>query len=281
MENTIQKWLYNKGIFVPLSQVSRNLREHPHYPSLLSLTDVISNYDPSVTAFTFEKINLAEINYPLILHLKEDSGEGGFLFIPNQKKLLFNLKNASGIMIGSDCPKALSWKKRVILFWGNLKWMIEQNFLPLLFLLPLCFLIAIYKSATLGTILTLSWAGLYISWQLSRSSLEQQDSNYLKVCKTESCNEVLKVVEKKLPFGLNLGDMAVSYFIATLVSTFCWPALSGSNDIGNSGLVFICFMGLIVAAVSICTMIYLRKYCSMCLVLDAILICQMIVIIII
>ena len=272
MEETLHKWLLLNGLFVPKHEIEHVLKLHPAYPSLLSLTDTMCSFCPSVVAFQIEECEVDKLNYPLIAYLNKNGGI--FQLVTSQREVQKDIKFWTGIVISNTSPVSNNRLRSVAFFLRNiLDKLLNEFFTPLIFLF---FVFITFFRIGLSFeffFVLLAACGLFMSYFISINEIKSSINENKVSCVLGDCIEYSKGVARILPFKLSISDIASAYF-ATSIVVISYLLFSDNNKILLLGFDIIGWVGLAISGISVATLIYLRHFCIYCLVIDLILVSQ-------
>lgn len=112
LHHLIFKWLRQLQIPVSAGYIHEKLLSHPHYPSLLSITDTLDDLGIENAALVVDKAKLKEIPAPFMAHTGTRGGE--FILVRNIRKHLKKYpgfeKDWDGTVVAAEKPG--SWKNK-------------------------------------------------------------------------------------------------------------------------------------------------------------------------
>jgi protein-disulfide isomerase len=267
---------------IPVSKtyIKKQLLSHPDYPSLLSITDILTELRIENTAVQIEKDQLHEVNTPFLAHLNGNGGE--FVIIKNRNNLDQQFPGFydrwGGVIIAVEKP--LNWSHK-----ENSDWIKKDSKTTRTLLLTLSTLaLFIFFSG----IITFDWtktglmliaaAGIFVSWMIVSKDLGIENKIAEQVCgKDADCNSVIHLSEKKLPFGIGWSDGGIIYFPFLLMGLLVTSSIGAGASIYQL-LVLFATASMLLTIVSIYYQWkVIKKWCGLCLVTVALLWLQFIV----
>jgi len=232
---TISKLLKSSSINVDFNIINSELERHPDYPSLLSISDILSALKIENRAFRANFEELADINCPFIAHTNLNGGEflvvtqikDGNFIVANQRwnkhKISheeFNRIYKGVALIVEPAASSSSPSIRSLLI--NLKTPIVTFGLALILSLSLFFHTNYFSDLSWQLILLtlLKSSGLIISVLLLIQSIDANNPLVQAVCqrggKTD-CNAILSTSAAKVFDGLSWSEVGFFYFAGTLL----------------------------------------------------------------
>nr|MBC7611731.1 thioredoxin domain-containing protein [Pseudopedobacter sp.] len=222
--------------FDAVTQLQEKLLQHPYYPSLLSISEVLEN-EAGIKNFAvkIQSDQLHEVNLPCMAHLNTKGGEYVLITEVKADKIFYELEGKKRQISFADFEKI--WTG-VVLVSEVQKQELKQklNYKVLIpYLVPL-FSIALigilfFKSLTItlfspilftGQFICLV-AGLSISVMLLIQSLGRSNSFIQQLCGSESkhnCNHILSSQAAHLTSWFSLSDLGFLYFSGSLLILF-------------------------------------------------------------
>jgi len=304
-ENTIKVMLLlleNLNIKVTKTTVRNDLINHPDYPSLLSISDVLNEYgiDNITLKTTINK--LSEFPLPCIVPIQDSSNtELTFSIVKSINKdnvtyynfhkeeyetlseSSFIKKWPSGIALLIDSENGEDekdyTKKRRREIKNQLIHIIAISIIPILTIILFTYEIMIKGSDAWSKSIYsfLSLTGVFLSSILLLNDLDQSSNILNKFCgnnKSSNCNEILKSKASKI-FGISWSQIGFTYFLS---STLLY-LLTGSKYnivfyimawVGTSGLLFIPYSIFYQWKIA-------KQWCRVCLSILVILLLQFII----
>lgn len=277
-ENIVKAWLSGLDIPVSATLLKQQLKSHPDYPSLLSITDTLDYFGITNTAVQVEKEVLPEIDTPFLAHMKNN--EEGFVICENGisagEKYPDFYSQWSGVIVMAEKPD--NWRHET-----NIQYLIKEKGRQLSVLICTAAASAIAVAAAwvvsywvFTSLLLLAAAGIFVSWMIVSKDLGMENTMADQVCgKEKDCTAVMQSKGAKLPLGITLSDTSLLWFTGLFI-TLCVSAFTGTA----AGLLHLVS---ILAAASVPFVFYslyyqwkiVKKWCRLCLVTVALLVAQL------
>ena len=106
MERVVADWLSLLEVKVSKKYLRHQLRSHPDFPSMLSITETLSFLNIDSAALVLEKESVQDFPVPFLIHVDRSGGE--FILIRDVEELLNDkqlLENWSGIVVAAQKPQ--------------------------------------------------------------------------------------------------------------------------------------------------------------------------------
>lgn len=226
-ERTVTRWLQALDINVSYALIDRQLKTHPDYPSLLSITDTLDYLGIENVAVKIEKHLLHEVSTPFLAHLNTNGGE--FVIADNRDTLekkhpgFFN--NWSGVVVMAE--KEPEWKnKENDEFLKKDRLNVLKRDTAIIVVLVMAVAASVFSSGwIMASLIMVALAGVFVSWLIVSRDIGIENSIADQVCGEEAgCDTVIKSGGAKLPFGLTWSDIGISWFgsllIVLMISSF-------------------------------------------------------------
>lgn len=282
----LKKYLRENKYYDFEEEIIIQLESHPDYPSLLAIVDTLTFLGIKNNAFRVEKNNLNELpNTFISVYLTETGSE-----IVYTKKLEKKIE----IQFSNNYIKKIT-KEEYLNGWNSIILTIEENpraepkslsskkyrysIASGLFIFSLTNIILLNKegliAATFYYLLLLT--GLFISFYLVREEMGIQNDSISKICNvTEktSCKDVLSSNGAKVLKNVSLSDVSMLYF-SSLTFFFVLNPFTLNSSIYS-------IIGIFSLPIILYSLYYqgfiIKKWCLLCLGIDAILLLQLIVV---
>lgn len=219
-EKVVCLWLQRLHIPVSPALIKRQLKTHPDYPSLLSITDTLDYLGIENAAMQIEKNLLHEVTTPFLAHLKTNGGE--FVMADNRDTLEKNFpgffNNWGGVVVMAE--KNPEWKnKENEEFLKKDKQNAFKRNTAIIVVLLMAFAASVFSSGWLITsLIIVALAGVFVSWLIVSKDLGIENAIADQVCGEEAgCDVVIKSGGAKLPLGLTWSDIGISWFGSLLI----------------------------------------------------------------
>lgn len=277
-ETIVKKWLDKLDIPVSPTLLTQQLKSHPDYPSLLSITDTLDYFGITNTAVQVEKEVLPEIDMPFLAHVNDN--EDGFVICSNgasvEKEHSGFFSGWSGAVVMAEKPSG--WKNA--LNTETLKKEKGKSRAQFLFI-GAAITIAVAAACTVSgwiftSLLMLAAAGIFVSWMIVSKDLGIKSTIADRVCgKENECTAVLQSKGAKLLPGISLGDVSLVWF-SGLLTALCIAAFTGTAE----GIVsVVSFLALASVPVIVYSLYYqglvAKKWCRLCLIIAGLLLAQL------
>ncbi|BAU55193.1 cysteine peptidase family C39 domain-containing protein [Mucilaginibacter gotjawali] len=291
----VNRLLKSLSINVDNSEIGNELEKHPDYPSLLAISDVLTNFNIRNSAFRIEADKLDEVPCPFIAHTNFEAGtfvvvdkmDGQNVIVSNEKwnrhKLSaeeFSKMFAGVVLVAERAPGAAPAKTFASLMAGIKTPAITVG-VALVFLAALIFhtnyiATASWQSLALTVFKT---AGLVTSVLLLIQSIDSNNPLIQVLCKTQgktNCNAILSSKAAKVFDGLSWSEVGFFYFAGTWAlllfgggSAAIWQVLALLNFVSLPYTVYSIYYQARVA----------KQWCTLCCIVQALLWLEFIVLI--
>ncbi|WP_348824244.1 vitamin K epoxide reductase family protein [Flavobacterium aestuarii] len=282
----IKKYLRENQYYNLEDGFHMQLESHPNFPSLYAIIDTLSFFEVENLAAKIEKEELENLPHSFLSVVDSDSG----------KEIVFTEKNKTNITIefSNGFKKKIS-KEEYLKIWTGIIVAIEAN--PInknqlfssnkkynviiggIFVLSTILLFLINNKDLITGIFyyLLLLTGLIISYFLVREEMGLYNDSISKICNaTEktSCKDVMSSNGAKIFKNVSLSDISILYFSSLTLFFVLTPFDSN------------CFIYSIIGIFSVPIILYsiyyqgfiVKKWCLLCLGIDAVLLLQLIVI---
>lgn len=259
--------------------IRKRLKSHPNYPSLISLTDTLTELGIEYKAVLADKDRITELQYPLLAHV-ENGCSSIFIEVKsvsefqNDEELFMKWDgvavyvNPTSSIQNQDHKDALTIKSK-------------NSFLLTSLITSIAFIILYASYAYLDkqgiVIVGTSLLGLLLGVISFQASSGSDNTIIARICKASEqidCKQVLNSKGAKLPFGYTLSDICISYFSCIILSTLFLRIV---NNSGNYTTIFIIPFSLAfitsLLLISYQTFI-IKKFCTVCLFISTTLVSQ-------
>lgn len=283
----VQQLVDHYRIHVSNETVSNDLRSHPAYPSLKSVSDAFTLWKVENYAAEVDQTELFELTDPFIAHIKENEAEKLFV-VYRVSEAAVVYAEAYRKRRSMKLPEFLSKWDGIVLMINPSKGAGENNYtqkrqneriksslLQLLIILGVCttgyFLADILLSRTS---LTLSWWGLLVMKLIGSIlavlaiRIEQGERSEIidKLChfgKQSDCKAIINDKEAHVYGWISLAGVSLVYFLASLMALLI---LRASADTPFTALTLLNILTIPVCAYSIYYQWAVRKkWCPLCL----------------
>lgn len=263
----------------------KELRSHPFYPSLASVSDILLQYKIKNEALKLTYDDLSKFETPFIAHLNIYGGVFVVVLKVTNKEVTYHfeaqkantISKADFISIWDNIvliayPTELSIESNYKKQYNNQLW--SKTKLPLLlFFLMLLLIIQLISKPTLINLLPLlatKAIGLFFVSLLIKHELGFQSGMADKLCtmtKSAGCNEVLNSKASKLFGNVYLADVGLIWLISSALVIFFNIFSNNSDGLLNLNLLgwlAICSVPFILFSISYQAFV-IKKYCPLCL----------------
>ncbi|GGI22499.1 vitamin K epoxide reductase family protein [Pedobacter mendelii] len=238
LEFVTNKLVKKLNIKINFETISQCLQKHPNYPSLLAISDVLTEFKIPNRAYQINKSSYepTQLSFPLLAHLKESGGR--FIFIENI---------TSGIVYFSDenSKSGKILEEDFLLGWDGISIQAEKNvnsgeknyyenflkyflsklkFPSLIVLISLIFYLSLSYIDLPGIfiiICTIKLIGLGVSVLLLIQSINSNNPFIQNLCGlsgNNDCNSILRSDESKITSWLSWSEMGFFYFAGSLLT---------------------------------------------------------------
>lgn len=232
------------SISVTSFTVSREVQEHPDYPSMLSLSDCLASWNIPNQAFKINKLDcdVEDLPFPFIAHVKIDSGQFFLMNGINRDVFSYSNEKARNGTISKD--DFLKHWDGVILYAEKdeesgephykqslVKGIANRARIPFLICILLTSLIFAVGQHSLSLhyllmfLITLS--GVIVSTLLLMHSINANNAFIQNLCslgRKNDCNAILKTDAAKVTSWLSWSEVGLFYFTGSLICLILQPA---------------------------------------------------------
>ncbi len=279
-EKALHDWLSKMGIRVSKTLINKQLKGHPDYPSLASISDLLHHLGIENAAFHIEKDQLHEISTPFLAHLKE--GSGRFVVVENRDRLENSFpgffKTWSGAVVVAEKPLTWDHKENNELLQKERVSRLKKATGTCLVILFILAAFSFTSPGILPTLLIIALAGIFISALIISKDLGIENRIADQVCGKEShCSDVIHAKGSELPLGIHWSDIGFTWFVSLFIS------LLFSVYAGNLAQLLHIYSVLAAAAVPfIAFSVYfqwkvVKKWCRLCLIILGLLLIQAVI----
>lgn len=277
----IGMWLRACGYTLSEHQLNLELLSHPDFPSLNSITESLQRLGVEASAVKVEKSLLPELEGSFLAYLIND-GVSVLVLVHDLKShdLLISIVADKGKRFQMNRDEFLAQWNGIIVAVDEKHWSFKERLQPLKKVVPVVLLAVIFISCFFmgetdiwtSTDFLLSFVGLSVCSIIVAH--EQGSSVASKFCtegKHTSCSAVLSSRAAKLPFGIGLSDVGITYF-STLVLYWMAASLSGAMVIAADGAAIVALLAIPFTLFSVTYQgLVVKKFCPLCLSVVAVL----------
>jgi len=262
------KFLRVSGYQVSKSYLKEWMQAHPHYPALISFTDLLDEFQISHKVIRIEKDSPQEL-FPnrLFIHFAFDSGEAGFRIVHRNSKGEFDTKDLAGwtgITLLLDESSKLEHPEHLKVYSGErVEKMMVVSLVSVLILLFSVNLI--YSALWIMPISFMLFAmGFFFSILIVSKEIGLKSNVSEFFCKTDDtgCSTVLHSKYGKLGRYLSLGDLALIYFGGSLLYVAMFTETPPLEKVTFLSILQI--PGLLFTPFSIYYQTKLKSFCPLC-----------------
>ena len=271
------------------STINKALQEHPDYPSLLSINDVLNQFNINTAAVNVEKEKITALPLPFIAHITNKGG--GFVTVTDIKdnSLTYyttkeDYRNTVSVLI-DEFTKI--WSGNTILAEAKCnagehnytlqrrKELLEGIKIPLLFIcLLVCGIATNLVSLTIAysVLVVLKFIGVIVSTLLLWYEVDKTNTTLQKICTAgtkTNCNAILNSKQAKLFGVLSWSEIGFYYFAGSYLALL----ISGVQALPILAILNFCALPYILFSVYYQWRIA-KQWCVLCLSVQAILLAE-------
>jgi len=235
-----------KELKIPVSYytIKNELENHPDYPSLLAISDCLTNWKVPHQAYKIDKMNFKteEFSYPFVAHLTDEGGKFILVHEVNDEKIKYTdekiskqiltrnefLENWDGIILYAEKEENSGEANyNAALTQG----VVDTLRVPFLLAIVLTGLFTMISFSNPGmpylTVLALKLMGLVVSVLLVTQSIDARNPFVQNLCslgKKNDCNAILKSDAAKLTNWLSWSEVGMFYFFGSFTCLLFNPA---------------------------------------------------------
>ncbi|HEU5166858.1 MAG TPA: vitamin K epoxide reductase family protein, partial [Chitinophagaceae bacterium] len=269
ISTTVYNWLREMKIPVSKTYINQHLLSHPEYPSLLSITDTLTELRIENAAVQIQKDQLHEVDIPFLAHLNGNGGE--FVIIKNHNNVDQQIPGFydrwRGVIIAAEKP--LNWIHKENIDWLNAN---TKTTRALLFTFSILAFFILFSNIVSfdwvkAGLMLIAAAGIFVFWMIVSKDLGIENKIADRVCGKEAdCNTVIHSELAKLPFGIGWSDAGIIYFLFLLTTLHI---LSFNNSLTGIYPVLVLFASAPIP-LTLVSIYYqwkiIKKWCKLCLV---------------
>ncbi|PWS26503.1 hypothetical protein DHW03_17140 [Pedobacter yonginense] len=287
VEFVTQKLIQLIGVKVNKKTISESLKNHPDYPSLLSISDCLTEFKIVNQGYNISRSDYdpEDLLFPFLAHCKEDNGKllivthinDGIVTFTDEHNKSANiteeefLKRWDGIALHAE-KTAQSGE---VNFWDNyLKFFLQGLVLPLGSLLVLSTLFFVLGSASFSwpsvVLCLVKFLGLCVSILLLMQSINSNNPLIKNLCGLggkNDCNAILKSDASKITSWLSWSEVGFFYFAGSLLQLIFNP----------SSINFLAWLNVFALPYTIYSIGYqlrFKKWCVLCCVVQFLLVLE-------
>lgn len=253
---------------VPYQDLYEKVNSHPHYPSLLCITDTLDQLGIDYQAMVVQKETWPELPAPFIIHTIEKGGD--FILVNNNKQFFEQYPQVynqwDGVVLLPEKPAMLSAELRSLNAKQNKKRaaiIAAVALFSIASLFPLLIDLSLTSLQPLVALLGF-FTGILI-YQHESGMPNTLTDQFCSMGKQTDCNAVLKSKGSRLPFKLHWSDVGLIYFAATwliCITGFLTQTITAILPLLGS-------IAVMAAPFTIVSLYYqwrvVKKWCTLCL----------------
>lgn len=298
--NLTIRLLDNLNVKVNSSTVNKTLKDHPEYPSLLSVSDALNQWNVHNIAIQVDQSRIYELPVPFIAHIKTSLGTHfelvtklseenlEYFDYANRKKTValksFSKKWSGIALLATATPDSGELNYEI-----NLKKEVRPTLVPLVYLstgllITLLSVGVLFISPIAAHNLEINWAvltvlkfvGVIMTTLLLSFDLSQENSFLYKVCGNESkpnCHAVLKSKVAQIVPGLRWSEVGFFYFFGSWILTIITTPTYYTSAISFLFILNLATLPYILYSVYYQSII-IKQWCKVCLIVLALLILE-------
>ncbi len=277
-ETILCMWLLKLNLRVSSKLIDRQMKSHPHYPSLVSITDTLDYLGIEHLSIEINEDQLHEIPTPFLAHLKNNGGK--FVIVENRDKLeeIYPgfFQHWSGVIVAAEKVPAWHHKENSGLLWNEKRAAAKRNICVALVILASLAATILATSWRVPVLIMIALAGVFISRATALKDLGIENKIADKVCGKEAdCDSVIHSKGGKLPFNIGWSDIGLIWFFSLLTVLI----LSSFAGFSAAILDVLSLLSVAVIPFTIFSIYYqwrvAKKWCRLCLINVALLCAQL------
>lgn len=270
-EDVTAQYLKASRIKFSRKLLNEQLKAHPDYPALNSLTDMLDDWGMEYSALQLEPDDLRQMAYPFLAHIITQNGYEDFKIVRNHKQVQDErsdfLKSWTGVAlwIAPESPVKNDGHVELIRKEQTMRWL--KGIIPLIFIGALATLF--FRLNELNSLIfsLMSLAGIIVSGSIVAYNLGVDNRLTRSFCKIEEsgCHQVINSGFSRILPGIHLDDMALLYFGSLLL--FQLFTVAGFETY----LLLVALPVLVSGLVSLASLGYQlvhKTWCKLCLLLN-------------
>jgi protein-disulfide isomerase/uncharacterized membrane protein len=233
-EAAIIKLLKNLKIYIAPEAILAELDKHPNYPSLLAISDVLSNFGIENSAYRVEHDELPNVPCPFIAHTLSNGGdfilvdkiEGETVFLSSEKWNKYQLpltefkKMYKGVVLTAEPVAAGASSKTLSSYLADIKYPLTIVGILLIIISALVFNAGYFNNYSwqIAPLTLFKSAGLVTSILLLIQSIDSNNPLVQKLCQSGSktnCKTILSSKAASVFEGLTWSEVGFFYFAGT------------------------------------------------------------------
>ncbi|ARS40448.1 hypothetical protein CA265_12585 [Sphingobacteriaceae bacterium GW460-11-11-14-LB5] len=264
-----------KTLFVKHSVygLTQKLEDHPEYPSLLSISDCLTEWQVANAAINIDKTTFKDINCPFVAHFASNGGSFILVQAVNDQEIVYSdekkqkailpikefLQKWSGTVLLAEADKESKEPE-----YGKNKWkdLFQSMRLPILIItIVLGIILALLNtslSAVYFVLLIINLFGVSVTSLLLINSIGSSNPLVQNLCSLgnkNGCNAILKSDAAKLTSWLSWGEVGFFYFTGSVITLLINPG----------SLAIMSCLNLLALSYTIYSISYQYRYKNWCL----------------
>jgi uncharacterized membrane protein len=289
------------GVKVTNNTIQKDLIEHPNYPSLLSISDVLNNYSIDSVAAKLSFDNFDQLKTPFLVHINGNKLKHSLfavlnkfnndfveIYNPESRKIekkstkdFEQIYNGTVLAVEANHNAGEKEYKENIILEKQKNFFVHIALLSIPFLTLLMSGIALYSNfqkmlfPVLYSLLTL--VGFIVSSLLILSEIDAYNPAISQICnvgKKINCSAILNSKGSKI-FGISWSSLGLSYFMGILLILLVSGGLLDMSTFYLLGWVQVPVLSYIFYSIYYQWRI-VKQWCILCLVIQAVLLLQFI-----
>lgn len=243
LEFVTYKLIKKLNVKINQETISKCLQNHPNYPSLLAISDVLSEFKIPNYAYQINKSNYepTQLSFPFLAHVKEFGGRfilienitSGIIYFADENNKHGKVSEKDflldwdGISIHAE-KKVNSGEKKY--YENYLKYFLNKlKFPSLIFLISLVFYLRLNNvdlPSEFLIICTIKLIGVSVSVLLLMQSINSNNPFIQNLCGlsgNNDCNSILKSEASKITSWLSWSEIGFFYFAGSLITLMIHP----------------------------------------------------------
>lgn len=276
VDKLVEHWLPLLEIPVSIKFIQQQLATHPHYPSLLSITDLLDELDIPNASVIVDKQKLKELPTPFLAHAAVNGGE--FLLVVDANDLIKNnphfLDEWDGIIVMAEKPAVINHADNNTLLAKEKRNKISAWVVITLILAFSIIAIAFNATLLYASLLITSLIGLGIAVLIVQHEMGIENELTEQLCgldKHTDCNAVLNAKQLTTFKWLQWADMTIIWFSCLVL----WLIAAAYTETVSGVMSILAIIGCFTMVVTFLSIYYqwrvVKKWCTLCLLTVAIL----------
>lgn len=269
--NIAYSFLALSGVKVSKKYLRERLESHSQYPSLISLTDILDEFQVENYPLRIkEKEKWRELDFPFLAHIISKNGLTDFELVKGDKNNYFSdnfLNRWTGIALILGKKIIIKHREHNVQFSKEKKVkIINWTVLSFLFVILIIFQFFSKDSILIGHFI-LSVVALYLSSLIITITMGSNNNITELFCKIQEsgCNKVLNSKLGKFGEYISLGDLSVVYFSGSIL--YLTLTIPYGSFPRFAPLLFLNCLAVLLTPISIIYQYRLKSWCKLCILL--------------